>query len=92
MSLERPLERSKSKRKANEIERSLSVPKKKFADEDDLRMPSTIFNTDKRTFKKKTNEPSLLLMELNEIDFTHLAKDDIDKLSKLELTYKILKD
>lgn len=35
--------------------------------------------------------PALFQLNVDEKDYAHLANDDLDKISKLEVTYKIMK-
>ena len=50
-----------------------------------------IFRQDERYFKKKPDQPSAFQIDLDFEDYAHLMNDDLDEISKLQVTYKILK-
>ena len=56
------------------------------------RKPNTFFKYDERHFKKMPSNPQLFSLDLDQRDYAHLLKDDLDKASKIEVVYKILKD
>ena len=53
--------------------------------------PNNLYRFDERYFRKGPAEPPLFRVDVDELDFEHLKNDDLDEISKMEVTYKILK-
>jgi hypothetical protein len=53
--------------------------------------PNNLYDFDPKFFHKKNRKASLIQVNVNLEDLAHLKEDDIDEVSKLEVTYKILK-
>lgn len=54
-------------------------------------MPNNLYRFDERHFRKGPAEAPLFQVDVDEMDFEHLKNDDLDEISKMEVTYKILK-
>lgn len=53
--------------------------------------PNNLYKFDERYFKRIKPDPPLFQVDVHQKDYTHLMNDDMDEISKLEVTYKILK-
>ena len=54
--------------------------------------PNNLYDFDPNFFHKKNSKPALMQVQVKMEDLQHLKEDDIDDVSKLEVTYKILKE
>lgn len=54
--------------------------------------PNNLYDFDPNFFHKKNKDPVLFQLEVDQQDLHHLKEDDIDEISKLEVTYRILKN
>lgn len=54
-------------------------------------MPNNLYDFDPKFFHKKKQDGPVLEIEIEKHDVDHLREDDLDELSRLEVTYKILK-
>ena len=52
---------------------------------------NNLYKFDERYFQKKPRDPALFEVNVDRADYSHLMNDDLDEVSKLEVTYKILK-
>ena len=53
--------------------------------------PNNLYDFDPKFFHKHKSKPVIFEVEVNDKDLHHLKHDDIDEMSRLEVTYKILK-
>jgi hypothetical protein len=54
--------------------------------------PNNLYGFSSRFFHKKSGNPCILEIEVEKDDFKHLKADDVDEVSRLEVTYKVLKE
>ena len=54
-------------------------------------LPNNLYDFDPKFFHKKKQDGPVLEIEIEKHDVDHLREDDLDELSRLEVTYKILK-
>jgi len=54
-------------------------------------LPNNLYDFDPKFFHKSKQDGPVLQIEIEKHDFEHLREDDLDELSRLEVTYKILK-
>lgn len=66
-----------------------SFSKKRYSEK---RHPkNNLYKYDPKFFNKIKPDPPLLKVDVDLEDYFHLMNDDLDEVSKLEVTYKILK-
>ena len=53
--------------------------------------PNSLYRFDERYFRKINPNPALFQLAVDAKDYDHLKNDDLDRISKLEVTYKIMK-
>jgi len=53
--------------------------------------PNNLYHWDPNYFRKQKPEPPLFQVNVDQKDYLHLMHDDLDEISKMEVTYKILK-
>lgn len=54
--------------------------------------PNNLYDFDPRFYHKKNSKPTIIQVEVEKDDLVHLKNDDMDEVSRLEVTYKILKE
>ena len=54
--------------------------------------PNNLYGFSSRFFHKKSGNPCIMEIEVEKDDFKHLKADDVDEVSRLEVTYKVLKE
>ena len=78
----------------------LKRPKKKksspglrysYSDRRDRKM-NNLYDYDPKFFHKIKPDPPIFIAEIDQNDYEHLLNDDLDEISKLEVSYKILKN
>ena len=52
---------------------------------------NNLYKFDPKFFHKINKDPPLFQVDVDQEDYIHLMNDDLDEVSKLEVTYKILK-
>ena len=55
------------------------------------RKENNLYDFDPKYFKKIKPDPPLFIADVDQNDYEHLMNDDLDEISKLEVSYKILK-
>ena len=53
--------------------------------------PNNLYRFDEKYFRRKRLDAALFKLDIDEKDMIHLANDDMDEISRLEVTYKIMK-
>ena len=53
--------------------------------------PNNLYRFNERYFHKIKPDPALFQVDVDPLDYKHLIEDDLDEISKMEVTYKILK-
>ena len=56
-----------------------------------MRKENNLYDYDPKYFKKIKPDPPLFVADVDQNDYQHLMNDDLDEISKLEVSYKILK-